>query len=358
MAIAGIKKIVIGLACFVVMGAYVGLRPSRADEPVGLAEAAQRSKTAKTNVQRDGFPHHEKDHRDIPCADCHLGAKKRPVDTDKPMAKDFPHNACIRCHNFASEFFKALDRPSKFCSVCHEARPISNADKALRKGNLTGDPDQANAKTRDFHDLFGHLQHQDEEYIVKNTSYRIVPVSSSGYGSQFTVGARPLCTSCHIFKQTGDLEQKELTEPEMATQRSHAACFVCHNGNSANSRAQATKDKFPAENDCRGCHALNKLADTVAEKSQRYTMFGKLKDFRHFIDHDIDIRPKHRRDLPLATVKDFLCSKCHTPIEEAKALDQINLPKANFCNECHITNAPGLPDKLDNGVLSKLGTRP
>jgi hypothetical protein len=350
LAIAGIKKSVLVLACFIVLGAYVGIRPSRADETVAPgSEAAQRQR----NVQRDGFPHHEKRHLEVACADCHLGAKERPVDSDKPMAKDFPHNACIGCHNFASEFFKAIDRPSKFCSVCHEPRPISRGDKALRKGVLSGDP-QSNSMRTEFHLLFGHLQHQGEEYIGKNSSYSVVQVEGSGYGSQFKAGTRPLCTSCHDVKEPGDVEQKELREPEMSTQRSHAACFVCHNGNSA--KARADRDKFPLENDCRGCHELNTLANDAAGRG-RYTMFGKIKGFRHFLDHDMDIRPKRRRDLPISTVKDFLCVKCHAPIEQTRTLEQITLPKENFCNECHITKAPGLPDQLTSDVLSKLGKR-
>jgi hypothetical protein len=353
LAIAGIKKSVLALACFVVFGAYVGISPSRADETVASApEAAQRQRTPR-NVQRDGFPHHEKDHLKVECADCHLGAKEKPVDSDKPMAKDFPHNACINCHNFASEFFKAIDRPSKFCSVCHEPRPISRADKALKKGVLSGDP-QSNVRRTEFHDLFGHLQHQGEAYIGKNNSYRVVPVAGTGYGSQFTAGARPLCTSCHVFKQTGDVEQKELSEAEMSTQRSHAACFVCHNGNSA--KVRADRNKFPLENDCRGCHELNTL-DSDSSGQSHYTMFGKIKAFRHFIDHDMDIRPKRRRDLPLSTVKDFLCVQCHTPVEQTTTLEAVTLPKENFCNECHKPKSPGLPDPLTGDVLSRLGKR-
>jgi hypothetical protein len=106
---------------------------------------------------------------------------------------------------------------------------------------------------------------------------------------------------------------------------------------------------FPYERDCKVCHELH-LTDVPRAQS----LFGTVKGFRHD-DHDIDIRPKKRSDFPLPTAPDRLCSECHKPIEQVEKLNAIKAPLARYCNTCHISGRPGLPDRLSENVLKKLG---
>src|SRR5262249_53705708 len=154
----------------------------------------------------DGFPHNQKDHRKVDCATCHLGAKVKPVNSDQPMAKDFPHQACIRCHNFAEEFFKiVLGGTSRFCSICYMNGRKSSGDKSLWQGNIA-------SKNGEFDDLFGHEGHRMRvpDYV------RIRPISLRArgtYGEQFRAGAAPSCTDCHApLMQAGEMAKDMMTE--------------------------------------------------------------------------------------------------------------------------------------------------
>lgn len=289
---------------------------------------------AKDRTGHGSFPHDQKEHIKVRCADCHLSAKEKPARTDRPMAKDFPHTACIQCHNFAAEFFRtAMGQPSRFCGVCHETRRISRTDKALRAGVFP--PPQ----TSDFGDAFSHRAHRK----TLPDDFRIVPVTDPPYGFQFKPGASPRCTDCHEQIKSGRTDSKD-----MKTESNHATCFTCHGGAAPEAR-RVSAESFPRATDCKGCHELR----TFESSSPARSLFGGIKGFRHN-DHDLDIRPKKRSDFPLSTEPDRLCSECHKPIDQIEKLNAIRLPEAGYCNTCHIDRRPGLPGRLSEDVLNKL----
>lgn len=340
LARAGIKSSVLALGCVLVLAAFVGSRPSRADEFV-LPEAQR--------AARDGgpprFPHKQAKHRTVDCASCHLGARRAASQSDRPVAKDFPHAACVGCHqNFAAEFFKyAVAGQNRFCGICHIPGRTTASPESLRTDFTNPD----NRGFTEFEDVFGHKAHQQpvKDYV------QVRPVRGgphAGYGSQFSVGARPLCTSCHAPVRNAPAEAKD-----MQTEMDHPTCFVCHGGQSQKLRTIGDINAFPYENDCKGCHALMDGNNGPA----RTELFGQIKKFRHYIDHDIDIRPKKKPWNP-PTARDYLCSDCHSPIAESTTLRAVTLPQAGYCNQCHQARKPGLPDQLSAQDLNKLGKRP
>lgn len=297
------------------------------------------------------FVHEKKEHQKIDCASCHAGANTKPARydrsatsggprsarTDQPMARDFPHSDCVRCHNFAAEFFKTLfGKPSGFCSVCHENRRISKADTALWSGPLTRG-DQS-----DFGDIFSHNSHRK----ALAPEQRVVPVTAgpnAGYGTQFRSAMAARCTDCHLAIQKPARDEKD-----MRTEKSHPTCFVCHGGAAPEPR-RVPASQFPYETDCAACHGLR----ATGQASPAAPLFGSIKDFRHN-DHDIDITPKKRSDFPLPTAPDYMCDQCHRPAGASEKLSDIRLPGASYCTRCHIDDRPGLPSKLSNEVLMKL----
>lgn len=328
------------------LGIWLGTRPTHANE-----RAVFSIEQAKDRGGRGGFPHDQKDHLKVVCADCHLSAKEKPARSDQPMAKDFPHTACIRCHNFAAEFFKAaMGQPSRFCGACHEPRRISRADKALRPGMFPS------PRISDFDDAFSHRAHRK----TLPADFRIAPIGNPPYGAQFNPGASPRCTDCHAqIKQTENRHRGESDNNdsvvralqsqsiEFRTGNGHDTCFVCHGGAAESRRVSA--EVFPYSNDCNVCHELNPLKNSV----RTHSLFGSVRGFRHD-DHDLDIRPKKRSDFPLPAAPDRLCSECHKPIEQIEKLNVISLPEAGYCNSCHIDKKPGLPGRLTGEVLNKL----
>src|SRR2546423_2491218 len=334
LARAGIKSSVLALGCALVLAAFVGSRPPRADE--SLWPEAQR---AARDTGPPRFPHKQAKHRTVNCATCHLGAKRSATQSDRPVAKDFPHAACVGCHqNFAAEFFKyGVAGSNRFCGICHIPGRTTASPESLRTDFTS--PEMKHFT--EFEDVFGHKAHQQpvKSYV------QIRPVRG---GSEFSVGARPLCTSCHAPIRNASLEAKD-----MRTEMDHPTCFVCHGGTSSKLRAASEANQFPYENDCKGCHAL---IDGEAGPA-RVELFGQIKKLRHYVDHDIDIRPKKKPWTP-PTARDYLCADCHAPIAETTALSQITLPQAGYCNQCHQSRKPGLPDRLSAQDLNQLGKRP
>ena len=315
-----------GLLALVV---WLGLAPTQADErsPFSIEQA-------KDRTGHGSFPHDQKEHLKVQCADCHLSAKEKPRNTDQPMAKDFPHSACIKCHNFAAEFFKtALGQPSRFCGVCHEARRISKADKALRPGVFP------RPQINDFDDAFSHNAHRK----MLPDGFRIAPVTSPPYGSQFKPGESPRCTDCHE-----QIKKPSKDSKDMKTEESHATCFTCHGGAPPEPR-RVSAETLPYASDCKVCHELQ----AFERASRTHSLFGSIKGFRHD-DHDLDIRPKKRSDFPLPAGLDRLCSDCHKPIDQVEKLNAIRLPEVGHCNTCHIDRKPGLPGRLSGDALNKL----
>ena len=170
----------VALSALMALGAW-GLTSSRAEEAKLFSISQARDRTG-----HGSFPHDQKEHIKVQCADCHLAAKEKPRNTDQPMARDFPHAVCVKCHNFAAEFFKAaFGQPSRFCSVCHETRRISNADKALRPGVFP------RPKISDFEDEFSHKAHRK----ILPAGFRIVPAAALLSGeSPFKKGERAVIT--------------------------------------------------------------------------------------------------------------------------------------------------------------------
>ena len=205
----------------------LGLTSSRADSTELFSFEQSKDRTG-----RGGFAHDQKEHIKVQCADCHLSAKEKPKNTDQPMAKDFPHAACIRCHNFAAEFFKsAFGQPSRFCGVCHEPRRISKADKALRSGAFP------KPKLSDFEEAFSHKAHRK----TLPEGFRVLPISNPPYGSQFDPGTSPRCIDCHAQTKQPMLRRRDHNNTavsraapvgfiEFKTEKGHPACFVCHGG--------------------------------------------------------------------------------------------------------------------------------
>jgi hypothetical protein len=333
--IAGVRKHaarICNLQSLLVAGVLIalaicsGLTSSRANQR-SLFSIGQ----AKDRTGHGSFPHDQKEHIKVLCADCHLSAKETPARSDQPMAKNFPHNACIRCHNFAAEFFKsAFGQPSRFCGVCHEPRRISKGDKALRPGVFP------TPQISDFADAFSHKAHRK----TLPEDFRVAPIGNPAYGSQFKAGENPRCTDCHQ-----QIKRPRIDSKDMKTESSHGTCFVCHGAPAR----RVSAETFPYANDCKVCHELNAFEREYRARS----LFGSIKGFRHD-DHDIDIRPKKRSDFPLPPAADRLCSECHKPIEQIEKLNAIKLPEAGDCNTCHIERKPGLPGRLSDDVLNKL----
>jgi len=319
------KTRLIAIGAFLALGAWLALTAP------GVGEANPSFEQTRERTVRAGFPHDQKEHQKVECAACHHGAPQKPVSTDEPKAKDFPHTSCIRCHNFAAEVFKATSGKNRFCGVCHEQRSISRSDKALRLGVLSA------GQTGEFEDVFSHKAHRKS----LPASLQIRPVSAPRpYGAQFSAGASPRCTDCHAQVQRAQPATKE-----MLTENGHAACFVCHDNQPASRNAPAAE--FPYASDCRVCHAL-RGPGMIAHAS-----FPVIKEFKHD-DHALDIRPKKRTDFPISAALDRLCIECHKPADEARKLSEIALPEIAYCQKCHIDNRPGLPGKLSDDVSARL----
>jgi hypothetical protein len=298
----------------------------------GIGDANPSSAQTRDRIARAGFPHDQKEHQKVECAACHQGAPNKPANTDEPMAKDFPHTSCIRCHNFAAEVFKAISGKNRFCGVCHEQRSISRSDKALRPGVLSS------GQTGEFDDVFSHKAHRKS----LPAAFQIRPIRAPfPYGAQFKAGAGPRCTDCHAQVQRAQADAKD-----MRTEKGHAVCFVCHGGDASESRSPRA-DEFPYANDCRVCHALREPAMIA------HSVFGVIKEFKHD-DHTLDIRPKKKSDFPISTEPDRLCVECHKPTDETRRLSEIALPQIGYCQKCHIDDRPGLPGKLTEEVASRL----
>lgn len=322
-------KFLFNLGGLLAFGALVGFASSRADE-ASLFSAGQ----ARERAGHGAFPHEQKQHIKVQCADCHLASREKTGNTDQPKASDFPHAACIRCHNFAAEFFKsAVGQPSRFCAVCHEPRRISKMDKALRPGVF------ARPQISDFDDAFSHKAHRK----ILPADFHIMPAGNPPYGSGFRLGESPRCTDCHE-----PVRRAAAAARDMKTEASHATCFVCHGAEPPEPRS-APAETFPHANDCSVCHEL-RLLDA---RPRTRGLFGTVKGFRHD-DHDLDIRPKKRSDFPLSSATDRLCAECHQPVDRLERLAEIKLPEAGYCDRCHIDNKPGLPGKLSEDVLNRL----
>lgn len=249
--------------------------------------------------EKASFPHDKPEHRKLECSKCHS------VTTAKPNVDVFPgHAACVSCHNFAAMTFTR--EPVLFCGICHQGRPVSKQEAALFAFPKSG-------LKSDFGIDFSHVSHM-----------KPLPANSP---------KNPRCTDCHVRAhpvRTG--------LPEVGVATGHLSCFKCHGERPV---------KPPGMNQCAGCH---KVAGPHSPG-----LFGALKEFKHS-DHDLDTRPRTKREFQRAKAEDFLCSQCHSSVVRAKSLAEIRLPEAGYCGECH-NGRIGLPDQLPSEILDKLKRR-
>src|SRR5205085_7252126 len=94
---------------------------------------------------------------------------------------------------------------NRFCGICHIPGRTTASEASLRTDFTNPD----NRGFTEFEDVFGHKAHQQpvKDYV------QVRPVRGgprAGYGSQFSVGARPLCTSCHAPVRNAPVEAKDM----------------------------------------------------------------------------------------------------------------------------------------------------
>jgi hypothetical protein len=124
----------------------------------------------------------------------------------------------------------------------------------------------------------------------------------------------------------------------MTVETGHRTCFKCHGEQPV---------KPPSMDQCAECHKL--------DGPHSPHLYNMVKAFKHE-DHEFDIRPRKKKEYPLAKAPDYLCIECHSSVVAAKALDRIKLPEENRCAECH-NGRLGLPDALAREVLDNLRRR-
>jgi hypothetical protein len=124
----------------------------------------------------------------------------------------------------------------------------------------------------------------------------------------------------------------------MTVETGHRTCFKCHGEQPV---------KPPSMNQCAECHKL--------DGPHSPHLYNVVKAFKHE-EHEFDIRPRKKKDYPLAKAPDYLCSECHASVVAAGALDRIKLPEENHCAECH-NGRLGLPDVLAREILDNLRKR-
>ena len=276
-----------------------GLQARDADSPT--AESAQTRELAS-------FPHGKDKHKTLECSRCHT------ITVAEPDVKDFPgHVSCAPCHNLALE---ALTKPIVFCGICHEAGPISKSHPSLFRFPKPQVP-------TDFGTDFSHPSH------LKPMRQRIT-FTPGGEEVPGQFSQTPRCTDCHkrIQPATSSLS-------EMTVETGHRTCFKCHG---------EPPLKAPSMNQCAECHKL--------DGPHSPHLYNRVKAFKHE-DHEFDIRPRKKKEYPLAKAPDYLCSDCHSSVVAAGALDRIKLPEERQCAECH-NGRLGLPDALAREILDTL----
>jgi hypothetical protein len=310
-------------ALLVAGGALIAFSSARS-----VRSGAQVADSAQDRSGRGLFAHDQKEHRKLDCAKCHSTSQ-----SDQPKVKEFTHNKCITCHNFALEVFKqAAGRPGVFCAVCHDGRPMSKDQPALLARFPT-------PQKSDFGMTFSHEAHR--KTLPRDLLIRPTEMQSGAFASRFKPGFVAGCIDCH-----------QLTVPvgpvvrDIRTETGHAACFVCHGQQPEGARAR-TSEAFPYMGDCASCHLLG--------GPPSHDILGRVVRFKHQ-DHDLDTRPRRKGDLPASKSPDRLCAECHQSAVSAKGLDQITLPTQTYCSECH-NGKVGLPDRLAKDVLDDLRTR-
>ena len=324
----GTKKIILALACFLLMGAYFGSSDSSAsnssadeaskpDTPTAHFFTAQRGGTTK---ERATFTHGRREHANVNCNACH---RVTPSQVD---VVSWPgHAACASCHNFAGEFFR---RGVGFCGICHTG-PSRTAlfdfqDKTRRLQSLFGS---------DFGIDFSHPDHRKPlpaDFQIQRIANKPAGVSDVS----ITPGEIAKCTDCHKLVKPVPVGGRELS-----IEKGHSTCFQCH-GMRPDSGALAN---FPYMNDCRECH------ETGAPKG------ANLKDIAEFkhSDHEYDIRPRRKAEYRVKRPPDFLCAECHKSVEQAETLSQIKAPTNENCAACH-NGRIGQPDAVAQNILDKL----
>jgi nitrate/TMAO reductase-like tetraheme cytochrome c subunit len=346
LAMQGIKKIVLALVFFLLLGAYFVGIPTQAGESDRVAAAAFQ----RGNRLSASFPHEESKHSGLDCAECHRISLDAPDDikgVGSKIGSAYPgHEACIRCHtNFAELALREAFGQSKvfFCSICHNGSPRSVRQPALfpKIPKPRGESD--------FGERFSHEAHRKN---LENVQISAITSRQEDLAARFKANEQPNCVDCHsIVKKTS------ATTPDMTVEKNHSTCFECHGAIPASGRKYSDPKKFPYANDCVACHRT-----ALRNQPQSPRVFG-IPRFKHE-DHDYEIRPIRKRDFVQMTAeqrRERLCIECHHTIEKAETLSEIKLPEPDTCARCHMNKAGlpykegiGLPDALEGDVLEKL----
>ncbi len=301
MTVSGIKRTVFALIGLLIAVVFLDTRLQARDGGAPITQSTQTRELAS-------FPHGKDKHKTLECSQCHK------ITRAEPDVKDLPgHVSCAPCHNLALE---ALTKPALFCGICHEAGPISKSHPSLFRFPKPQVP-------TDFGTDFSHPSH------LKPLPRPVVFTTGNQEYSVLT----PRCTDCH--KRT---QPATPSVPEMTVETGHRSCFKCHGEQPV---------KPPSMNQCAQCHKL--------DGPHSPHLFNMVKAFKHE-DHEFDIRPRKKKDYPLAKAPDYLCSECHASVVAAGALDRIKLPEENQCGACH-NGRLGLPDALAREVLDNLRRR-
>jgi hypothetical protein len=264
------------------------------------------------------FSHKSKEHSELDCAQCHS------VTRDKIEVNEFPlHNACVDCHNFASEM---MTPEKSFCGVCHESTSISKSLPAL----LSFPKERA---ASEFGYNFSHAAHLKSQPVEP-----ACPQSGDARPAVLMAqaGRQPQCADCHR-----KIEAAGKPALEMAVETGHAVCFKCH------CETPSVSTAMPAMRDCAKCHRID------GPRSPR--LFDVVSAFHHG-DHELDTRPRKKADAQTPRPADFLCAECHQSTARAAGLNEIRLPEAASCNQCHNGKA-GLPGALAKEVVEGLNRR-
>ena len=279
----------------------------------------------KPSIDYSRFSHFTAKHQ-AACNTCHkIPSTNWQKVSGFPDITDYPdHDACVSCHR--QQFFRGA-RPV-ICSNCHvKVSPRDEARFEFRNP----------ASERQFAIEFPHDKHQDviarnrlfnseRQVVFVRASFKM-PLYAEREFSAPDDKTYNNCTICHSARQDGPTPPTggwvDSFVPPAGTFKSvptgHASCFNCH-----------WKAQVPVNDDCKGCHRLDKPSAPV-QVVRRLSM-----KFTHAREQHIDE-----------------CTTCHINITKSSSARGLNpdVPITS-CTGCH--NQVGKREDLD-AELAKLG---
>lgn len=272
--------------------------------------------TRKPPIDYSKFSHFTPKHQ-AACNTCHkIPSTNWQKVSGFPDITDYPdHDACVSCHR--QQFFRGA-RPV-ICSNCHvKVSPRDEARFEFRNP----------ASERQFAIEFPHDKHQD--VIARNpanSERQVMFLRASFSFSRAEDKTYNNCTICHTARKEDPAPPTggwvDSFAPPAGTFKSvptgHASCFNCH-----------WKAQAPVNDDCKGCHKLDKPS-APAHAVQRLSM-----KFTHSREQHIDE-----------------CTTCHINITKASSVRGLtpDVPITS-CTGCH--NQVGKREDLE-AELAKLG---